>query len=88
MRDCRGGFGDAHSLGSGLFGFWPAIELCIARLGFESVVARLGIEVSVLRSTRDSVAGTASGILGMISLGGPSSLSVSQISQRACRADG
>jgi hypothetical protein len=72
MRNCRGGFSDVRSLGSGLLGFWPGIVPCIARRGFELVVALLGIEVSVFRSTRDSVVDTASGFSGVFSLGGPS----------------
>jgi hypothetical protein len=59
MRDCRGGFSDVHSLGSGLLGFRPGIGSRIARLGFEfavAVVPLLGIEVSALiRSAWDSV---------------------------------
>jgi hypothetical protein len=55
MRDCRGGFSDVRSPGSGLFGFRPGIETCIARLGFELGIELLGIEVSVFRSARDSV---------------------------------
>jgi hypothetical protein len=72
MRDCRGGFSDVHSVGSGLFEFRLGIEPCIARRGFELVVALPGIEVSVFHSAWDSVAGTASVISGVISLGDPS----------------
>lgn len=86
MGDCRGGFSDVHSAGFGLFRFRLGIETCIARRGFELVVALLGIEVSVFRSARDSVAGTASGLSGVFSLGGPLGLSVSQI--RSLRALG
>lgn len=72
MRDCRGGFSVVHSPGSGLLGLRLGIEPCTARRGFELVVALLGIEVSVFRSTRDSVVDTAGGLSGVFSLGGPS----------------
>jgi hypothetical protein len=64
MRDSCGGFSDVRSPGFGLFGFWLGIEPCIARLGFELVVPLPGIQMSVFRSARDSVAGYSQWIFG------------------------
>jgi hypothetical protein len=79
MRDCRGGFSDVHSLGSGLFGFRPGIGSRIARLGFEfavAVVLLLGIEDERADSLGSgfscSLLVTASGFSDVFSLGGPS----------------